>query len=688
MFKKSMFCVALASLVLATSCSQDDLQTAKFSQNPIKSNVGLGGQPISTFAAAKGKAVKSRAVETTITNLGSFTMNAFQDGETNYMKDVKYTSTDGSVWNTDAGTFYWPVEGNLHFYAYAPEQPGQAGTFKLDKDAQTLTDFVPNTAAADQKDFVYAKSTGNNKANGTTGIDIDFQHALSEVTIAAKNENTAYTVDVTGVKIGNVIKKGTFTFPSTSDAAASWTLSSDVSDVTDYTTTWTTPVTLGSDVSTLDATNVPFMILPQQLSKAAKASDKAYIAVKVKITLQGGYIQKDDWVYVGIDTNWEMGKRYAYTLDFTSGAGQDEDGKQVISGTAINLNVDVTPWVEVAEDLDPSGVVPTRPSVANSLIIDPTSTKAYGINIADKINAFWSSAVGDQTTPIVAGTKWTAEVIWQDIPSRAINFCSKSGVVKSGDTFEGKGTTPLYVKAAANVKGNVVVGIKKKGESDYLWSWHLWLTDEPQLVAGFMDRNLGAESATATDGAKTRGLYYQFGRKDPFVGSTEIYDINGTSKSTGATIATGKVTFAKAVQTPATFYTYGSSNNDWASPNNYTSKNWNDISESDGKTFFDPCPEGWRLPTKAEYSNFSTTTFTWDATNSGRTYNGNWFPAAGYRDSGDGSMSGVGSYGYYWSASPYSEYYGYGLYFYSGRVDPADNYGDRAYGFSVRCVQE
>ena len=682
-----MFCIALASLVLATSCSQDDLQTAKFSRNAINLNAELGGQPISSYSAAKGKTVKSRAVETTITNLGSFTMNAFQNGETNYMKDVKYTSTDGSVWNNNVGTFYWPVEGDLHFYAYAPEQPGQAGTFKLDKDAQTLTDFVPNTAAADQKDFVYAKSTGNNKANGTTGIDIDFQHALSEVTIAAKNENTTYTVDVTGVKIGNVIKKGTFTFPSTSDAAATWTLSSDASDITAYTTTWTTPVTLGSDVSTLDAANVPFMILPQQLSKATKASEKAYIAVKVKITLQGGYIQKNDWVYVGIDTNWEMGKRYAYTLDFTSGAGQDKDGKQVLSGTAINLNVDVTSWDEVTEDLDPSGVAPTRPSVANSLIIDPTSTKAYGINIADKINAFWSSAVGDQTTPIVAGTEWTAEVIWQDIPSRAINFCSKSGVVKSGDTFEGKGTTPLYVKAAANVKGNVVVGIKKKGASDYLWSWHLWLTDEPQLVAGFMDRNLGAESATATDGAKTRGLYYQFGRKDPFAGSTEIYDINGTSKSTGATIATGKVTFAKAVQTPATFYTYGSGNNDWASPNNYTSKNWNDISESDGKTFFDPCPEGWRLPTKAEYSNFSTTTFTWDATNSGRTYNGNWFPAAGYRNSDDGSMSYVGSNGSYWSASPISEGSGYNLYFYSGGVLPAGHY-NRANGFSVRCVQE
>lgn len=78
-------------------------------------------------------------------------MNAFQDGEVNYMKDVKYTSTDGSVWNTDAGTFYWPVEGNLHFYAYAPEVPGAAGTFKMDKDAQTLTDFVPNTQLPTRK---------------------------------------------------------------------------------------------------------------------------------------------------------------------------------------------------------------------------------------------------------------------------------------------------------------------------------------------------------------------------------------------------------------------------------------------------------------------------------------------------------------------------------------------------------
>ena len=352
MFKKSMFCVALASLVLATSCSQDDLQTAKFSQNTINPNVELGDQPISTFAAAKGKAVKSRAVETTITNLGSFTMNAFQDGETNYMNNVEYTTSDnGSSWTTAAGKFFWPVEGDLHLYGYAPAAPGTSGTFKIDKDAQTLTDFVPFETAAAQQDFVYAKSTGNNATNGTTGVELNFQHALTEISVAAKNSNTAYTVKVTGVKLGNVKTKGTFTFPSIANSAASWTLSDVAEDVGSYETTWSTATELSSSVSTLDEANVAFMLLPQQLEKSEKASEKAYLALKVNITMQGGKVIRDGWAYIGLNTNWEMGKHYAYTLDFSDGAGQDENGKQIISGKEMVLKVKVTPWDAKAVDL-------------------------------------------------------------------------------------------------------------------------------------------------------------------------------------------------------------------------------------------------------------------------------------------------------------------------------------------------
>ena len=66
--------------------------------------------------------------------------------------------------------------------------------------------------------------------------------------------------------------------------------------------------------------------------------------------------------------------------------------------------------------------------------------------------------------------------------------------------------------------------------------------------------------------------------------------------------------------------------------------------------------------------------------------NGNsiFLPASGFRDFSNGSLSYVGSYGYCWSASPYSSCYGRSLYFTSGNWS-WDYYG-RAYGCPVRAV--
>ena len=66
--------------------------------------------------------------------------------------------------------------------------------------------------------------------------------------------------------------------------------------------------------------------------------------------------------------------------------------------------------------------------------------------------------------------------------------------------------------------------------------------------------------------------------------------------------------------------------------------------------------------------------------------NGNsiFFPASGNRY-GTG-LNDRGSYGYYWSASLYSQTSGYSLSFYSTGVNPA-YYNGRFYGFSVRAVQ-
>ena len=92
-------------------------------------------------------------------------------------------------------------------------------------------------------------------------------------------------------------------------------------------------------------------------------------------------------------------------------------------------------------------------------------------------------------------------------------------------------------------EGNLALaGYDAKGE--IIWSWHIWFTDEPQMMKSnsfvVMDRNLGAtfapEKIKATESTipaeptgnnldETYGLYYQWGRKDPFatIGS-DVYE--------------------------------------------------------------------------------------------------------------------------------------------------------------------
>ena len=82
----------------------------------------------------------------------------------------------------------------------------------------------------------------------------------------------------------------------------------------------------------------------------------------------------------------------------------------------------------------------------------------------------------------------------------------------------------------------------------------------------------------------------------------------------------------------------------------------------------------------------------WADANKGATWNtsitGNalFFPASGYRYYSSGSLYDVGSYGFYWSASPDGGNHGHDLGFGSGNWDW--DYYSRAVGFPVRAVAE
>ena len=152
-----------------------------------------------------------------------------------------------------------------------------------------------------------------------------------------------------------------------------------------------------------------------------------------------------------------------------------------------------------------------------------------------------------------------------------------------------------------------------------------------------------------------------------------------------------------AIKNPLAFITSSTNPQDWYTDNESFQNNtlWGDGTD---KSAFDPCPINWRVPQDGTWSDFSTATFPYFIQGSeassgdynagnGRQYNQtSWFPATGFRPYANGALSSVGSRGTYWPASVSDTYAKY-LRFTMSNISP-NNICYRAYGFSVRCVQE
>ena len=134
---------------------------------------------------------------------------------------------------------------------------------------------------------------------------------------------------------------------------------------------------------------------------------------------------------------------------------------------------------------------------------------------------------------------------------------------------------------------------------------------------------------------------------------------------------------------------------DWATPQDDTL--WNSgTGDNPVKTEYDPCPAGWRVPSYTELNNLSSnySSLTTNGDQTGRWFSGSstysesglriFFPAAGDRHGGGGYVNNRGNYGNYWSSLP-NGYFAFRLYFYGRTIRMSSI--DRAYGFSVRCVQ-
>ena len=250
----------------------------------------------------------------------------------------------------------------------------------------------------------------------------------------------------------------------------------------------------------------------------------------------------------------------------------------------------------------------------------------------------------------------------------------------------------------------------------------------------FMDRNLGA--LTVERGSfDSHGLLYQWGRKDPFPGTTaftimnedytyevdgepEVYGIDNRVLPKFGLTAEFHGTIEKSIQNPAVFYamTYKHTGvedeyGEEIVENDYKTGDWVDVSDDDywggesrKKTIYDPCPVGYKVPVcdadgNTPYAWLVYTVGKWDEANRGFEQEGQWFPTTGTRAYASGGLD-------YTEANPYSglwigtkgkasdnlelypDLYGQYMFIIDSKRMLKVSKDKRSQGMSLRCVKE
>lgn len=299
----------LAILLILSACSKDNLKDIN------------KGQPID-FRMAVTKA------EHTTENLQSFKVIAFKDDGEIYFNDV--------VFNNEGGTFksetsyYWPVEGNLHFCAYtgcdSPE-------FIFDEDMKSISVQVSGVdASSGDTDIIVAKAKGNKNDNEESGIELLFEHQLSKVEICVQNTNESYIYSIKGVRIANVYGSG-----SLDDSKnVVWETGGEGTSIFTY----------EYQIEEETCSEEPIMlknwiVIPQTTEEWQKESSTgSYVSLLMQInqvvsnndgeqTLRRVYppITEDEnddefqWVATPIAFSWSKGYKYIYTIDLGNGGG-------------------------------------------------------------------------------------------------------------------------------------------------------------------------------------------------------------------------------------------------------------------------------------------------------------------------------------------------------------------------------
>ncbi len=231
--------------------------------------------------------------------------------------------------------------------------------------------------------------------------------------------------------------------------------------------------------------------------------------------------------------------------------------------------------------------------------------------IASKPNTVYTFSgeyKGEMQEPIAPSS---VKILWQTYPSPlSYSLLTTAGDVEfhvkiDEDDLDDDGLTDDIIE------GNALIAAYDD-DDNIIWSWHIWVSDydaEESTVdmnnITLMGRNLGANDNSTYDESsilESYGLYYQWGRKDPFIGpyafnaaaSTDASMTNeaGSSAYISYVESSKRVgTEVYAMENPLTFILgVEESSYDWLY-SIHSSSLWGGST----KDINDPCPKGWRV---------------------------------------------------------------------------------------------
>ncbi|WP_196052336.1 fimbrillin family protein [Bacteroides clarus] len=319
---KSIYICAAAAMMLA-SCSNDEV-VEQAQENAI------------SFRSMMG--TNTRGVVADVSNLNTLCVTAYQ-GTNLYLDNIIYQK-DGTGFFNSAKPYYWPETGELTFTVLSGNWSGTRDF--TSSTEQWMRNVTINDDIAKQEDMTYVSNVAGTKAaNGKVGVPLEMKHALVQIQLNAKNENSNYVYKVKGIRINRVATNADFDMKKEQWGTAKGEATFEI--------TYDTPIELTSKAQSIMGTAGNAMLIPFYLDawdgggklNAPDLSDNVqvpgytanpggFFSVLVNIRMKAGASVYPDkaggyaWVAIPVYYVWnaQQGKKFTYTLDFSNGAGR------------------------------------------------------------------------------------------------------------------------------------------------------------------------------------------------------------------------------------------------------------------------------------------------------------------------------------------------------------------------------